>query len=230
MWTSAWPRHSCFTGKESNSISERMPTMRSIILTSPTRMRTLATRAPAYWRTQQPAPSPAPPAVMATDASCNSERASRSRLFRKLFALATAFVAGAVTLIAAQADKTAAIQTGLRLADTYLAQGDLDRAVSEMQRLVDLDPDNIDILYLAQLVYSELADGTLNKLAILAPASARMQQVIAEHLVNSGNLDRAISHYKKCLELDPHLSGVRYELAEALFQNLPSDPTVEAQA
>src|SRR5581483_8709822 len=74
------------------------------------------------------------------------------------------------------------------------------------------------------------ADGTLNKLAILAPASARMQQVIAEHLVNSGNLDRAISHYKKCLELDPHLSGVRYELAEALFQNLPSDPTVEAQA
>lgn len=99
-----------------------------------------------------------------------------------------------------------------------------------MQKLVDLDPDNVDILYFAQFVYTELADGTLNKLAILAPRSARMQQVIAEHLINGGNLEAAIVHYKKCLDLDPHLLGVRYELAEAMFQARPSDPAVIKQA
>jgi tetratricopeptide (TPR) repeat protein len=58
-----------------------------------------------------------------------------------------------------------------------------------------------------------------------------MQQVIAEHLVNSGDLNGAIAHYKKCLEMDPHMPGVHYELAEAILQNASSDAAqAEAQA
>ena len=68
-----------------------------------------------------------------------------------------------------------------------------------MRSLVDLDPDNVDVLFMAQRVYSELADDTLNKLAVLAPGSARMQQVIAERLVNGGDLKGAIEHYRKAL-------------------------------
>lgn len=127
-------------------------------------------------------------------------------------------------------DKNLAIQAGLELANTYYQQGNLDEAASVMRRLVDLDSDNVEILYMAQRVYSELADDTLNKLAILAPGSARMQQIIAERLVNDGDLKGAIGHYRKCLELDPRIPGVRYELAEAIFEAAPTDAAAQSEA
>lgn len=127
-------------------------------------------------------------------------------------------------------DKNLAIQAGLELANIDYQQGNLDRAASVMRALVDLDPDNVEILYMAQRVYSELADDTLNKLSIIAPASARMQQIIAERLINEGNLKDAIAHYRKCLEIDPRVPGIRYELAQAIFDSAPSDPAAQAEA
>jgi len=120
-------------------------------------------------------------------------------------------------------DKNLRIQAGLELANIYYQQGDLDHAAGVMRSLVDVDPDNVEILYMAQRVYSELADDTLNKLAILAPGSARMQQVIAERLINEGDLKSATEHYRKALTIDSHLPGVRYELAEALFELASTD-------
>jgi len=83
---------------------------------------------------------------------------------------------------------------------------------------------------MAQRVYSDLADDTLNKLAMLAPGSARMQQVIAERLINGGDLKGATEHYRKALEIDPHLPGVHYELAEAILEGAPGDSRAEAAA
>ena len=94
-------------------------------------------------------------------------------------------------------DKSLQIQAGMELANLYYQQGSLDRTAAMMRSLVDLDPDNVEILYMAQRVYSDLADDTLNKLAILAPGSARMQQVIAERLINEGDLKGATEHYRK---------------------------------
>ena len=50
---------------------------------------------------------------------------------------------------------------------------------------------------MAQRLYSELADDTLNKLAVVAPGSARMQQVIAERLVNGGDSNAPLTTTKK---------------------------------
>jgi len=122
------------------------------------------------------------------------------------------------------------IQTGLELANLYYQQGAADRAASVMLPLVDIDPDNVEILYMAQRVYSDLADNTLNKLAILAPGSARMQQVIAERLVNDGDLKGAAEHYRKALAIDSHLPGVHYELAEALLETAPTDEQAQEAA
>jgi tetratricopeptide (TPR) repeat protein len=127
-------------------------------------------------------------------------------------------------------EKNLRTQVGMELAGLYYQQGDIDRTAGMIQSLLDLDPDNVDILYFAQLVYTEMADDTLNKLTILAPGSARMQQVIAEHLVNGGDLNGAIVHYRKCLEMDPHMRGVRYELAEAIMAAAPSDPAAQGEA
>ena len=127
-------------------------------------------------------------------------------------------------------DKKLQIQVGLELAGIYEQQGDLERTAAVLRSLVDLDPDNVEILYRAQRVYSELADDTLNKLAILAPASARMQLVIAERLVNDGDLKGAIDHYQKALEIDPQLPGVHFELGEATWQASPKDARAQAEA
>src|SRR6266536_2052515 len=121
-------------------------------------------------------------------------------------------------------------QVGLELTDLYQRNGDLEHVASVMGALVGLNPESPDILYFAQRTYSELADSTLDKLAVVAPGSARMQQVIAERLVNSGDLKGAIEHYRKALEIDPHIEGVRYELAEAVLQSAPLDGETQSEA
>ena len=126
-------------------------------------------------------------------------------------------------------DKPLRLQVGLELAALYDQQGEPGATASVMRALVDLDPDNVDVLFMAQRVYSELADDTLNKLAVLAPGSARMQQVIAERLINGGDLRHAIEHYKKALQIDPHLPGVHFELGEAILQS-SSDPAARVEA
>jgi tetratricopeptide (TPR) repeat protein len=127
-------------------------------------------------------------------------------------------------------EKDLRMQVGMELAGLYYQQGDMDRTTNMIQSLLQTDPDNVDVLYFAQLVYTEMADDTLNKLTILAPGSARVQQVIAEHLVNDGDLSDAIVHYKNCLAMNPRMPGVRYELAEAIIEALPSDPAARSDA
>jgi len=127
-------------------------------------------------------------------------------------------------------DKNLQIQAGMELANIYYQQGNVDRTASVMRSLVDLDPDNVEILFMAQRVYSDLADDTLNKLAIIGPRSARMQQAIAERLINEGDLKGATEHYRKALEIDPRLPGVHYELAEAILESSPTDPQTQAAA
>src|SRR6202044_1865917 len=127
-------------------------------------------------------------------------------------------------------DKQLRLQVGMELATLYDQQGDPGATACVMRSLVDLDPDNVDVLFMAQRVYSELADDTLNKLAVLAPGSARMQQVIAERLVNGGDLQGAIEHYRKALQIDPRLPGVHFELGEAILQSAPHDPRTQADA
>jgi tetratricopeptide (TPR) repeat protein len=122
------------------------------------------------------------------------------------------------------------IQVGMELAELDEDEGDTGGTISVMKTLVDIAPDNVDVLFMAQRVYSELADDTLNKLAILAPGSARMQLVIAEHLINAGDLPKAIEHYRRALQIDPRLPGVHFELGEAILQSSPSDPAVQAEA
>ncbi|MGB7845776.1 MAG: tetratricopeptide repeat protein [Candidatus Acidiferrum sp.] len=127
-------------------------------------------------------------------------------------------------------EKPLRIQVGMELAGLYEREGDLDATAATMQSLIELDPENIDILYAVQRAYSELADETMNKLAVVAPHSARMQQVIAERLINQGDLKNATEHYRKALEINPRLSGVHYELAEAILESAPNDSEVQTKA
>lgn len=122
------------------------------------------------------------------------------------------------------------VQVGLELVGLYYGEGRPEHAVPVMQKLVEIAPEDPDTLFTAQRLYQELADDTLNKLALIAPASARMQQAIAERLINAGDLPGAIQHYKRALELNAQLPGVHYELAEALLESNRSDAQTQAAA
>jgi tetratricopeptide (TPR) repeat protein len=116
-------------------------------------------------------------------------------------------------------DKRIHVQVGMELADVYRSQEKLEQAASTLGALLQIVPDNVDVLFVAQQIYQQMAAGTLDKLAVLAPASARMQQVIAEHLINVGNLSGAIEHYRAALKLNPKLPGVHYEIGESIMQS-----------
>jgi len=45
-------------------------------------------------------------------------------------------------------------QVGVELADFYFQQGDLDRTLPIVHSLVQLNPDNVDILFFAQRIYA----------------------------------------------------------------------------
>jgi Flp pilus assembly protein TadD len=121
-------------------------------------------------------------------------------------------------------------QVGIELADLYYQQGDLGDTGSVLYTLSSVNPDNVDILFFEQRVYSELASSTLDKLALLAPNSARMQQLIAERLINDGDLKSAIVHFRQALVADPKLPGTHFELAEALMEGSPNDPKAQSEA
>lgn len=122
------------------------------------------------------------------------------------------------------------LETGVELGDLYYQRGDLDHAIPIVRQLVALDPENTDILFFAQNVYQQMADQTMNKLALLAPNSARMQQLIAQRLVNGGDLPGAVAHYRQALTLDPALPGARFELAEAILEAAPNSPSAQSEA
>lgn len=122
------------------------------------------------------------------------------------------------------------LQIGMELANAWYQQGDFEKTATILHALLDLDPDNVDVLFFAQRVYSELADNTLNKLAVLSPGSARMEQLIAERLINAGDAKDAIVHYRKALQLGPRLPGLHYELAETLMEQDPNSADTQKEA
>lgn len=121
-------------------------------------------------------------------------------------------------------------QVGIELADVYYQQGDLGQTASVLNTLSISNPDNVDILFFEQRVYSELASSALDKLALLSPDSARMEQLIAERLINAGDIKGAILHYRKALQISPKLAGVHFELAESLMEESPNSPDAQREA
>jgi tetratricopeptide (TPR) repeat protein len=109
-------------------------------------------------------------------------------------------------------------QVGIQLVDAYYEKGDLEHTSTTIGALLQSNPNSADVLYIAQRVYQEMADDSLNKLAILEPKSARIQQVIAEHLINGGNVESATQHYQAALKMDPRLPGVHFEIGESIMQ------------
>ncbi len=108
------------------------------------------------------------------------------------------------------------IETGMELIEVDYALNDLGKAAEVVNVLRRLRPTDADILYAAHRIYADLADETTLSLAMAAPNSARMHQLIAHELARRADDEGAIEHYRQALKLEPHRSDLHFELAEML--------------
>ena len=108
------------------------------------------------------------------------------------------------------------VQAGMELIEIYYAKRELDRAAEIVGILRKLKPDDAAILYTAHRIYAEQADEAALGVAMLAPQSAWMHQLIAEEMIRQGNNEAAITHYREALKLDDRAPGLHFELGEVL--------------
>ena len=125
-------------------------------------------------------------------------------------------------------DQKIEMEAGNALIESYSSTGDLDSAAATVAAMLKLEPTNINLLYTAYRLHSDLASQAMLTLAIVAPDSAQMHQVMGNELERHDENDSAaIANYKQALRLDPNLPGLHFELAEML-SNSPS-PALQAQ-
>lgn len=116
---------------------------------------------------------------------------------------------------------------GSQLVEIYYQKNDLNRAADVLAKLQRDHPTDVDILFMAYRVHTELAERARDTLALVAPDSARMHQLMAEQFVNMGDAADAIAQYEKALAKDPTLPGIHYELGEAMMQHSASADSLE---
>ncbi len=107
-------------------------------------------------------------------------------------------------------------RVGTELIELYIAGSDLDRAAAIITQLRQADPENMEILYTAYRIHSDLAGESMLELSLVAPDSAQMHQAIAHEEARQGNATSAIAQYRKAIEANAHLPGAHFELAELL--------------
>jgi tetratricopeptide (TPR) repeat protein len=108
------------------------------------------------------------------------------------------------------------VQAGVELIDLYSASGDLPKAAPVIAALRDADPTNVELIYTAYRLYSDLLDESRLSLIVAGPNSARAHQMMAHELARQGQTDEAIANYREALKIDPNASGLHFELAEML--------------
>jgi len=86
--------------------------------------------------------------------------------------------------------------------------------VRSLDRDFSADP---DVLYLSSHVYSDLSTRASQRLLVTAPESYQAHQLNAEVLAVQGKMSDAAAEYRKVLSLNPHLTGIHYELGELLL-------------
>lgn len=121
-------------------------------------------------------------------------------------------------------DQKVRVEAGMELIEIHYGEGELDAAASVVAVLRQLQPANPDILYAAHRIYSDLADESLLALAMSAPNSARMHQVMAQQLQRQRDIKGAIAQDREALKINPKVSGLHFELAELLSAAPGADP------
>ena len=115
------------------------------------------------------------------------------------------------------------IRAGMALAELDYEHRDLEKTAAVLSVLQKRDPTNVDVLYVLHRVHTDLATQARDALALVAPNSARMHQLLAQHLVTEGDAKGAIAQYREAIKIEPRLPGAHFELGEAILEDFTSE-------
>lgn len=117
----------------------------------------------------------------------------------------------------AVADRTLHVQAGLELVHSYTDAGMIEKADPILKELQAFDPSNPEILYALYRLHSEMASEALRKLSRAGTDSAWVHEVLGQNYMAQDQYSAAIREFRSAIERAPHLTGLHYQLGEALF-------------
>ncbi len=121
-------------------------------------------------------------------------------------------------------------EAGAALIGSYSKTGELEKAASTVSVLLEAQPTNTKLLLESYTLYSQLANNAMLTLALTAPDSAEMHQVMARELQQHGDEAAAIANYRQAIQLDPKLPGLYYEYGVLLYNSNDEKLQAEAQS
>ncbi|MES2221257.1 MAG: tetratricopeptide repeat protein [Acidobacteriota bacterium] len=127
-------------------------------------------------------------------------------------------------------DEKIKMQVGHALIDSYTSTGDLAPAATVVSALLKLEPTDTGLLYTAFRLYSDLTDEAILTMAMTAPDSAHMHQMMARVLVREGDSAAAIKNYREAIRINPKIAALHFELAQLLWATDTVDAQKEAVA
>jgi len=122
------------------------------------------------------------------------------------------------------------MQVGNALIDSYTSTGELAPAATIVSALLKLEPTDTGLLYTAFRLYSDLTDEAILTMAMTAPDSAHMHQMMARVLVREGDSAAAIKNYREAIRINPKIATLHFELAQLLWATDTVDGQKEAVA
>ncbi|MGA2168931.1 MAG: tetratricopeptide repeat protein [Terracidiphilus sp.] len=121
-------------------------------------------------------------------------------------------------------------EVGNALIESYTEAGDLDKAASTVAVLLESQPTDPRLLLMSYRLYSDLANTSLLSLAMAAPHSAEMHQVMARELIHHGDEAAAVANYREAIRLDPKLPGLCFQFGILLYNSTDQKLQSEAEA
>ena len=125
-------------------------------------------------------------------------------------------------------------EVGEALINEYAALKNYEKAAQTASDLLATRPTNVALLYTTYSLYSDLVGRSMLTLALTAPGSAEMHQVMARELARHGDNTAAIANYREAIKINPDLPGLHSELGDLLYhsddQKLQAEAKTEFQA
>src|SRR5882724_10960283 len=105
----------------------------------------------------------------------------------------------------------------LWLATAQEISGQLQAEVVTLHKALELQPKDIDLLYLLGSTYERLGKQEVAHLEKVAPGSSRSEQLLAESYATSNEWPSAVIHFQNALAASPNRAGLHTELGEVLL-------------
>jgi tetratricopeptide (TPR) repeat protein len=104
------------------------------------------------------------------------------------------------------------------LATAQEMSGEFHAEVTTLRKALNLQPQNVDLLYLLGQAYERLGKEEVTRLQKMAPHSARSEQLLAESYAASSEWPSAVIHFQNSLAASPDTPGLHVELGEVLLR------------